>query len=45
MMNGQSTRPTSGNGNEIHDIPGPFHPEAVDLTETTDETPNDDAAQ
>jgi len=48
MMNAniaQSTRPTSGHGHEMHDVPGPFHPDVVDLTETPDDTLNDNAAQ
>jgi len=45
MMNAQSAPPTAGTGEEMHKIPGPFHPDVVDLTETPDDKQNDDAAQ
>jgi len=45
IMNAQSSRPTLGHGHEMHNVPGPFHPDVVDFTDTPDDTLNDKAAQ
>jgi len=45
MVDAQPALPTAGTGNEMNNIPGPFHPVVVNLSDTPDERLDDDAAQ